>query len=183
MAEGSDMDIAAIQEELRRRKLADNHVRGAIEKLFREGGSEEEIERASHRIGAVDMDNTAWLKQLVAEHGWPRISQVGAEAAGHAWLLVQHSDHDKAFQNHVLSLMEPLVELGEVGKPEFAYLTDRTLRGEGKPQRYGTQCRQVDGGGFEIQDCEDTANLDARRAEMSLKPIADYLEDMRALLR
>ena len=37
---------------------------------------------------AVDDDNTRWLAALVAAHGWPRISDVGLEAAHAAWLLV-----------------------------------------------------------------------------------------------
>lgn len=37
----------------------------------------------------VDRDNTAALKRIVAEHGWPGRTLVGEEAAEAAWLLAQ----------------------------------------------------------------------------------------------
>ncbi|MFF7098073.1 hypothetical protein ACFY9A_37665 [Streptomyces rubradiris] len=35
----------------------------------------------------VDADNTAWLKRVIAEHGWPGITLVGEQGADEAWLL------------------------------------------------------------------------------------------------
>lgn len=35
----------------------------------------------------IDNRNTQWLKAIVAEQGWPTISQVGERGAGAAWLL------------------------------------------------------------------------------------------------
>src|SRR5690606_17036250 len=50
------------------------------------------------RLGAAtsmrDKANTEWLKAVVAERGWPTISEVGEEASYKAWLLVQHADQD-----------------------------------------------------------------------------------------
>src|SRR5207244_6160203 len=97
---------------------------------------------AMSRGEAIDADNTAWLKDVVRRHGWPGCSLVGAEAANAAWLLVQHADRDPAFQRECLSLMEAAVAAGDASPADLAYLTDRVLRAEGKPQRYGTQFTQ-----------------------------------------
>ena len=49
-------------------------------------------------LHAVDAENTRWLKEQVATHGWLGSSLVGRDGAHHAWLLVQHADADAEFQ-------------------------------------------------------------------------------------
>jgi len=49
-----------------------------------------------------------------------------------AWLLVQHMDHDVAFQQEFHRHLTP-------GTTEHEYLTDRILVNQGKPQKFGTQ--------------------------------------------
>jgi len=56
-------------------------------------------------VEAADADNLPWLKQLVAEHGWPGASMVGTDGAHAAWLLTQHADRDPAFQRECLGLL------------------------------------------------------------------------------
>src|SRR5262245_16388512 len=128
----------------------------------------------------VDGDNLNWLKQIVEKHGWPGKGLVGKKSASDAWLLVQHCDEDKPFQKKCLALMEPLLSKGEVEKKDYAYLMDRVLVGEGKKQIYGTQTKIVNG------DCipnpvEDEANLDKRRKEMGMMPMAVYLKMVREM--
>jgi hypothetical protein len=124
-----------------------------------------------------DHDNTEWLKGVVAEHGWPRISEVGKEAAGKAWLLVQHADADPLFQLQALRLMEPLVAKGEVSQQNYAYLYDRVMLKLAGKQRYGTQATCIEGR-FRPQSLEDEARLDELRAEVGLDPEAKYLAMM-----
>lgn len=63
----------------------------------------------------------------------------------------------------------------EVAKIDLAYLTDRVLLAEGKPQIYGTQIEVRDG---RWQPCqvEDPDNLDCRRQESGLSPIVEYIK-------
>lgn len=131
------------------------------------------------RIGAamvvVDHENTEWLKSMLGSHEWPTISRDGEDAASNAWLLVQHADADPAFQLKVLKLMEPLASTGEVKKQDYALLYDRvTLKITGK-QRYGTQMTCSEGK-LVPQPVEDEAQLESRRASMSLPPMADYMK-------
>jgi hypothetical protein len=125
----------------------------------------------------LDHDNTEWLKGIVAEHGWPKISEVGKEAAGKAWLLVQHADADPLFQLQALRLMEPLVATGEVSQQNYAYLYDRVMLKLAGKQRYGTHATCIDGR-FRPQSLEDEANLDELRAQVGLDPEAKYLAGM-----
>ncbi|WBO22357.1 DUF6624 domain-containing protein [Sphingomonas abietis] len=123
-------------------------------------------------IRRQDHSNTAWLKDEIAQHGWPTISQVGKLAARNAWLLVQHADDDPLFQLRVLRLMEPLVAKGEVDQESYALLTDRVLLPLTGKQRYGTQFT-CDSKGWHPLDLEDPDHVDARRTSLGMSSIAD----------
>lgn len=127
---------------------------------------------------AIDSLNTAWLKGVVAERGWPKASEVGEEGASDAWLLVQHADRDRAFQREVLGLMEAAVAEGEASGSDFAYLTDRVRLAAGEPQVYGTQLIVVDGQPVP-REIEDADGVDARRAAVGLMSLSDYIESFR----
>jgi hypothetical protein len=130
--------------------------------------------REQFKMSWQDAANRQRLKEIVKEHGWPGKTLVGADGANAAWLLVQHSDADVAFQKECLALMEAAGD-GEVSRQDVAYLTDRVLVNEKKKQRYGTQM----GMNFEPQPIEDPENVDKRRAEIGLPPLAEYVNDAR----
>lgn len=133
---------------------------------------------AVERMRAVDAENTAWMRGVLHEAGWPGRSLVGHEAANMAWLLVQHADADPAFQRECLDLLGAAAEAGEASASDLAYLTDRVLRSEGRPQRYGTQFTQGPNG-LEAQPIEDPEHVDERRASVGLGPLAEYARLMR----
>ncbi len=128
---------------------------------------------------ARDRRTTAWLKTIVAEHGWPSISRVGERGSNAAWLLVQHADEDPIFQLEALRLMEPLAARGDVNRRNYAYLYDRVMVKLSGRQLYGTQFQCI-AGKHEPRPVEDDARLDARRTEAGLEPLADYRRRMEA---
>jgi hypothetical protein len=127
----------------------------------------------------VDFDrkNTKRLKEIVSEIGWPTILKVGKEASQAAWLLVQHADHDRAFQQHCLDLMKNEAE-GEVNKQDIAFLEDRVRVAMGMPTLYGTQFFEDADGEFGPRPIEDMDHLDERRATMGLPTFDEYEREM-----
>lgn len=152
---------------------ADQAARGLFTLAFQRGATPTPADKAL--IAAVDSLNTAWLKSVVAERGWPLASHVGDHGARDAWLLAQHADRDRAFQGEVLVLMEAAVAEGEAPGSYFAYLTDRVRLGAGELQVYGTQYNVVDGIPQTFR-LEDPDSVDARRAAVGLEPLAEYFE-------
>ena len=127
------------------------------------------------RMAAVDSTNTARMKQIIQEYGWPGISMVGEDGATAAFLIVQHADHDPAFQKQALSLLRAAYEAGETSGEHLALLTDRVLVAEGMPQLYGSQT-VIENGKVVVKPVEDEPNLDKRRMELGLPPIAEYMK-------
>ena len=134
---------------------------------------------AWEELRKIDAENTAWIKPLMKQHGWLDNSFVGVDGAA-AFLLVQHTQ-DAEFRKSSLELLQKAVKDGEARGDQLAFLTDRVLMLEGKPQRCGTQNRVTKDGKFEVPLIEDEANVDKRRAEVGLGPLAEYIERMRQM--
>lgn len=124
----------------------------------------------------VDVKNTEKMRGIIERMGWPTITKVGKECAHNVWLLVQHADHDVAFQEYCLQLMKEAPE-NEVDKTDIAYLEDRVRLSQGKRQLYGTQFIREDNK-FVPRDIEDEANVDERRAEAGMSPLSEQIQHM-----
>lgn len=126
------------------------------------------------RMTAIDAADRAQVKRIIQQYGWPGFDLVGTSGASTVWLIVQHSDEDKAFQKRCLPLLQAAVRQGQAKPSDLALLTDRILRGEGKPQVYGTQFMTDVQGVMVPQPTEDPAHVDQRRASVGLVPMAEY---------
>jgi hypothetical protein len=126
----------------------------------------------------MDDANTAWLRKVIDEVGWPGRTLVGTEGAHAAWLIAQHADRHPAFQRRCLKLLERMVAHGEASPADLAYLTDRVLLARGDPQLYGTQISARPEGFIAARVC-DPKTVDARRSAVGLTPMADQLAQAR----
>ena len=126
---------------------------------------------------SIDVANTQRMKELVEQIGWPTRSKVGKHASEMAWLLVQHADHDRAFQQTCLSLMKAQAA-GEVSPANMAYLEDRVRVGEGRPQVYGTQFYADEAGNIGPRPIEDPDHVDERRKAVGLQPLSAYAREV-----
>ena len=125
------------------------------------------------RLLAVDRRNVRDLKELLTAYTWfsPRV--FGHETENDAWTIVQHADHDVAFQERVLADLESLVAAGDATKSNYAYLHDRVSHARNRPQRYGTQ-GDCEGHVWKPFALEDPDKLDEYRAAMGLGPMDAY---------
>jgi len=65
----------------------------------------------------------------------------------------------------------------EARRSDLAMLEDRILTREGKKQIYGTQLRlNQTTQRMELYPIDDEENVNARRAEVGLEPLAEYLK-------
>jgi hypothetical protein len=170
-AAGPCGDIGA---ELATMVSADQAIRNRLDFLHQQSPAQQKL---FGHMALVDRTNTERLKAIVARCGWPVKETFGQKAAGDAWLLAQHADHDVAFQKRALALIEEAATArGERVDRNFAYLYDRVATAEGRSQRYGTQLYSPSGVAcaMEFKPMEDRAQVEARRAELKMPPLDAY---------
>jgi hypothetical protein len=128
-----------------------------------------DMQQWAETVEPVDRVNTARLREIIAEHGWPGRQLVGEVAAHAAWLLAQHAPAD--FQEECLPLLEDAVARADASPQDLAYLMDRVLMHRGQPQIYGTQYLLRDGV-LSLWTVQEPGGLDERRAALGLDPEA-----------
>lgn len=169
---------AHIDQPLRRELLARAEKDQAVRQKAIAGGNSA---KSWKQTVPVDQDNTAWLKKVVAEKGWPTSTMVGEDGSKAAFLIAQHATLAPGFQEKVLALMQAALERKEADPADFAMLQDRVLLRQGKPQLYGTQFGTDADGTMFLDDTQYLDGLDSRRRAMGLPPIADYKKSLSEL--
>jgi hypothetical protein len=162
----------ALREELLKRLEKDQAIRND---MIAKGGAFQPGDALFQRMIAIDAENTARMKAVVRQYGWPGPKMVGKDGTEAAFLLVQHAEH--SFQKEMLPLVRSAYLAGKLRGEDYALLLDRVLVGDGKPQIYGTQARGLEkwiGHEPVFDPIEDEANVDLRRAEVGLPPMAEY---------
>lgn len=161
-----DLDPQSVRTELLAMAAEDLRVR---EELARSGAL---FEGYHPRMRELHERNAARLAAIMEEHGWPGSSLVGEDAAESAWLILQHAIGDPSLQRSGLSLLREAAVVGEVSLIHVAMLEDRIRSNEGRGQRYGTQFDWDEHGLISPLPIEDEPNVDQRRAEIGLAPLA-----------
>ncbi|MCC8364399.1 hypothetical protein LK996_15105 [Lysobacter sp. A6] len=125
----------------------------------------------------TDRDNTAWMREVVAQCNWPKQSEVGKEGAMHAWLMAQHADMSPDFQVAAAAAMKEAVLAGEANGGALSRLVDRNRMQQKQPQAYALNPEVTPAKTLRF-DIEDPANLDARRKEIGLAPFYCHAVEM-----
>lgn len=112
--------------------------------------------------------NNRRVSEIVAAHGWPGRGLVGDDGCEAAWILVQHAVLEPEFQAACVPLLEAAVARGDAPAWQLAYLSDRVLVAEGRPQIYGTQYRMTETGKSVPFEITDVAAVDERRRAVGL---------------
>lgn len=127
------------------------------------------------RQEAVDRENTAHLQEIIDEHGWPDRFLVGFDGVEAAFLIAQHADD--AFQRAILPTIKASYQRGDLSGGDYALFEDRVRVNQEMPQRFGTQAYIADGR-LVLYAIEDHANVNMRRKELGLEPLADYVKKL-----
>jgi hypothetical protein len=125
------------------------------------------------RADAVDAKNRAEVLRIFDRYGWVTRSLAGKDAAHDFWLLVQHQTPE--IQRRLLPALEKAAKDGNASMSDYAYLYDRVQMGLGKPQHWGAAVKCEEGKPV-LYPVDDPAGLDARRKELYLMPVGEYLQ-------
>lgn len=160
------MDPHALRNELLSMAAEDMRVR---EELARDGSL---FEGYHPRMREIHGRNAARLHAVLEEQGWPARSCFGEEVGEAARLILQHAIGNPDLQRRGLALLKAAAEAGEASMIQVAMLEDRIRCNEGQGQRYGTQFDWDEIGLLSPLPICDPANVDNRRLEVGLAPLA-----------
>lgn len=133
---------------------------------------QKEMRARWERQQIFDTANQLRLDELVKQYGWPEKKDVGDQAAYNAYIVVQHAPRE--YMKRYASMVQKAMESGDVSKDAYAIFDDRLRMKYDQPQRYGTQINTDEKGVRTFWQIEDEANVDKRRAEVGLEPLAEY---------
>ncbi|MGB5315280.1 MAG: BT_3928 family protein [Robiginitalea sp.] len=83
----------------------------------------------------IDQQNMGAVDSIIGQYGYPGTSLVGPGTDRAAWYVIQHSERIDEF----LPQIQVAAETGELPYRLYAMMLDRSLMGQGLPQKYGTQ--------------------------------------------
>jgi len=145
----------------------------AVRKL----GPSSPVVAALRRLQTINNENNLEeLGSLLSQKGWPRRSEVGPEAAGAAFFVLQHSN--AVAQQKYISMFEKCCRENEGSWQQYALMFDRMRMNQNKPQRFGTHTYLDPNAGSpnELYPLEDDSKVDEWRKEIGLEPLKDYLK-------
>jgi len=121
-----------------------------------------------------DSINQVKVGAILDKYGWLGVAEVGDNGASGLWYVIQHSDYQ--MQNKYLPMMRVALKEKKLKPGRFALLEDRMALREGRKQIYGSQlyANAKTGENF-VVPIDNPENVDQRRAEMELPPLAEYL--------
>jgi hypothetical protein len=122
-----------------------------------------------------DSINLIKVTEILDTYGWVGADKVGGTANQTLFLVIQHSDLKT--QQKYLPMMREAVKNKNANSSALALLEDRVALGEGKRQIYGSQIGRDDETNKNyVLPLDDPDNVDKRRAEAGLEPLADYVK-------
>ena len=147
-------------EDQRLRFLLRNKVRE-----LNENWSAPELGPLYRDIKRTDSSHYGRIQKVIAESGWPRLSDVGKDGSFAAWAIVQHSNIVD-FQERCMKAMEPLLKSREVNPADYANLVDRV--------RFNKKQKQLYGQAQHNYPIEDEERLNDRRRKLGLVSMQEY---------
>jgi len=144
-----------------------------VEEKF--GKDSEEVKYFWSLINKQDSINEFAILEIIDNHGWVRVSEVGYLANQSLWLVIQHAPLN--VQEKYLPYLKKSVEQGESEGWYLAFLEDRILMRNGKKQKYGTQAKfDKTTGKNQIYPIGNPESVNERRKKIGLEPIEEYAE-------
>ena len=122
------------------------------------------------------------LEGLIARKGWPRVRDVGPEAAFAAFLVIMHSEDGR--QKKYLATIKTICEANELPWERYAAIYDRSLFNDGKPQRFGTHTSYNEQTKTtELYPLEDESKVNEWRKDIGLPPLEEYLKQFNIIFK
>jgi VWFA-related protein len=133
------------------------------------------------RLRDARQKNAVELCEILKTYGWPSKALAGPAGVDAAFFLLRDSAPFD-LQVGLLSVVVAATKLGEIPRPEFASFVDLLRLRTGQKQLFGTQAALIDGF-LVLYPIEAEAQVDARRKQYGLAPLAIHLRNLEQTYR
>jgi VWFA-related protein len=133
------------------------------------------------RLKASRQTNTAQLCPILKQFGWATKALVDSDGVAAAFFLLKNSSSFE-LQKDLLPVVIAAVKKNELEKPDFAGYIDRLRLRAGLKQLFGTEAT-IENGFLVLYPIEAEAQVDARRKQYDLPPLAEYLRALERIYR
>lgn len=160
------LDSIFIEDQQYRKQIRD------VEKKY--GLESKEMKNHWKIIQEKDSINLIKVKAILDKYGWLGADIISSQGNMTLFLVIQHAD--RATREQYLPMMREAVKNGKAKGSSLALLEDRIALEQGKRQIYGSQIwRDKETLTYYVAPLDDPGNVDKRRAEVQLEPLADYV--------
>jgi hypothetical protein len=143
-----------------------------VEKKY--GLGSPEVKKQWKFIESKDSINLVQVSKILDKYGWLGADAIGPKGNSTLFLVIQHADLKT--QQKYLPIMREAVKNKKAYGADLALLEDRVAFRQGKRQIYGSQIgTDPTTQKYYVLPLEDPDNVDKRRAEVGLSPLADYV--------
>lgn len=127
----------------------------------------------NHTQRQLDSLNFKQLKEILANHGFPRKEEIGTWAMQAVFLIIQHSGVE--FQLKYKEQIDQAFERGDLNAFNYATMIDRIEMNQGNKQIYGMQAISNEKGLGVISPMIDPERVNERRMKIGLIPLEGYM--------
>lgn len=147
-------------------------LRDSLMKIY---GAESELVKEQHTIYERNhITNERKVKNILDKYGWPTKEMAGEQGNWTICNVIQHSDNEVRLQ--YLPMMRQAVKEKKLEPRFLVRAEDRIATERGDLQIYGGQMKYYpETKSFNVWPVLDPKNIDKRRAEIGLEPIAEFL--------
>jgi predicted esterase len=141
------------------------------------GGDSKEMKNLLKSMKQTDSIDLVKVSFILDNYGWLGFDIIGDQGNTTLFMVIQHSNLKT--QEKYLPMLRQAVKNGKAKARHLALLEDRVAILQGRKQIYGSQVSwNVKTNIYYVLPLEDPDNVDKRRAEVGLSPLAEYLENM-----
>lgn len=167
-------DIIAILDTIRRLDREPLILRDSMSKIY--GPESEEAQFYQKIAWKNHPSNIKKVKEILGEENWPDTAIIGSRGNEIICTILQHSDQET--REHYLPRMKQAVLDKKLEARWLVRAEDRIATDKGELQIYGGQMKWYPKTKtFNVWPIYDPINIDKRRAEIGLIPIAEHLKN------
>ena len=173
-SEQNPIDLIAVLDTIWRTEQEPITLRDSLMKIYgvesKEAQEQQEIYEKNH------IPNEEKVKNILDKYGWPTKEMIGEEGNWIICNVIQHSDNEIRLK--YLPMMRKAVKEKKLEPRFLVRAEDRIATERGDLQIYGGQMKYYPvTKSFNVWPVYDPVNIDKRRAEIGLDPIAEFLKN------